>query len=250
MPDSVVSQVFLNTRFVFLQSSSMDSGVTYNYTWILNRGDRTYSRAFHVIKHNTSNVIIDLNEDLTFLLVINEDSISNYAFDQANLVLTLDSNEDLLDALSNFTIDALSYDPSSISKNVTCTLQVNFTLLDEYNRTMWPIGTAPPSFYNANYPGKVKIDLFEYVVGPNVTYRIRETQKDQLKKAKVYQQDQLNITWETPPPFDNITFLQTRTIHSQSRDTLIIYLQDINNKTHISYCYPDHQELGVICNRT
>ena len=71
-----------------------------------------------------------------------------------------------------------------------------------------------------------------------------------MKKAKVYQQDQLNITWETPPPFDNITFLQTRTIHSQSRDTLIIYLQDINNKTHISYCYPDHQELDVSCNRT
>jgi hypothetical protein len=89
------------------------------------------------------------------------------------------------------------------------------------------------------------------VVGPNVTYRIKETQKDQLKKARVYQQDQLNITWETPPPFENITFLQTRTIHSsKAKDTLIIYLQDVTNKTYISYCYPDHQELGVICNKT
>jgi hypothetical protein len=104
------------------------------------------------------------------------------------LVLTLDNNEDLLDVISNFTINALSFDPSDLAHNVTCSVNVNFTLLDEYNRTMWPIGIAPPSAYSANYPGKIKIDLFEYVVGPNVTYKIRETQKDQLKKAKVYQQ--------------------------------------------------------------
>ena len=67
----------------------------------------------------------------------------------------------------------------------------------------------------------------------------------------MYQQDQLNITWETPPPFENITFLQTRTVHgAKTKDTLIIYLQDVTNKTYISYCYPDHQELGVICNKT
>ena len=92
MPDSVVSQVFLNTRFVFVQSTSIDNNITYNYTWILNRGDRTYSRAFHVIKHSSANVMIDLNEDLTYLIIINEESISNYAFDQANLIFTLDYN--------------------------------------------------------------------------------------------------------------------------------------------------------------
>lgn len=27
-------------------------------------------------------------------------------------------------------------------------------------------------------------------------------------------------------------------------------MQDLNNKTHISYCYPDHQELNVVCNKT
>lgn len=61
MPDSVISQVFINTRFVFIQSSSTDNNIVYNYTWILNRGDRTYSRAFHVIKHDSANTLIDLN---------------------------------------------------------------------------------------------------------------------------------------------------------------------------------------------
>lgn len=61
MPDSKISQIFINERFVFIQSSSIDNDFTYNYTWILNRGDRTFSRAFKVIKHNTSNTMIDLN---------------------------------------------------------------------------------------------------------------------------------------------------------------------------------------------
>jgi hypothetical protein len=93
-------------------------------------------------------------------MVMNESSISNYAFDKADLTFTLDENEDLFDRISSFTINALSFDPTNLDQNVTCSLQFNFTLLDEYNRTMWPIGSAPPNFYNANYPGKVKIDLF------------------------------------------------------------------------------------------
>jgi len=62
-----------------------------------------------------------------------------------------------MDVISNFSILAVSSDPNQSSDNITCTLSVNFTLLDEYNRTMWPVGMAPPSTYNANYPGKVKI---------------------------------------------------------------------------------------------
>jgi hypothetical protein len=61
MPDSIVSQIFLNERFVFIQSQSQFNDITYNYTWIMNRGDRTYTKAFKVIKHNSAKTIIDLN---------------------------------------------------------------------------------------------------------------------------------------------------------------------------------------------
>jgi hypothetical protein len=27
-------------------------------------------------------------------------------------------------------------------------------------------------------------------------------------------------------------------------------MQDVNNLTYISYCYPDHEEIGVTCNKT
>jgi hypothetical protein len=90
-------------------------------------------------------------------MVIDEKKMTNYALDQANLVIKINNNEDMLDVISNFNITALSSDPKQPNANITCSLQINFTLLDQYNRTMWPIGSAPPSNYNANYPGKIKI---------------------------------------------------------------------------------------------
>ncbi len=36
----------------------------------MNRGDRTYTKAFKVIKHNSAKNIIDLNEDMTYLIII------------------------------------------------------------------------------------------------------------------------------------------------------------------------------------
>lgn len=83
-----------------------------------------------MIKHNSANVLIDLNEDYTYLMVMNESSISNYAFDKADLTFTLDNNEDLMNKISSFTINANSYDPTNLDQNVTCSLQLNFTLLD------------------------------------------------------------------------------------------------------------------------
>ncbi len=72
MPDSKVSQIFLNDRFVFIQSSSTAENTTYNYTWIMNRGDRTYNKAFKTIRHASAKTIIDLNEDMSYLIVIDD----------------------------------------------------------------------------------------------------------------------------------------------------------------------------------
>jgi hypothetical protein len=78
----------------------------------------------------------------------------------------------MLDKLMNFTIFGKSTDENT-AEEIKCSMIINFTLLENNNRTMWPIGIAPPSDYNANYPGKIKIALYEYVLGPNVTYTIK-----------------------------------------------------------------------------
>lgn len=56
------------------------------------------------------------------------------------------------------------------------------------------MGSAPPSKFSANYPGKVKLELGDYVLGPNITYNIREIQKDTIK-GKVFQNEQLEVVW-------------------------------------------------------
>jgi hypothetical protein len=45
-------------------------------------------------------------------------------------------------------------------------------MLEDNNRTIWPTGKAPSSVYQANYPGKVIIPIYDYVLGPNITYKI------------------------------------------------------------------------------
>lgn len=78
--------------------------------------------------------------------------------------------------------------------------------------------------------------MYEYVIGPNVTYKVTEVKKGQLKNNKIYQQDQLKITWEKQPPMKDLKFLRTETINRSSKDILLLYTQDSENKTFISLC--------------
>ena len=76
----------------------------------MNRGDRTYSKAFKVIKHTTDKTFIDLNEDESFLIVIDNEKLVNYKLDDSNMVIRLKKNEDLLDTINSFKIIATSKD--------------------------------------------------------------------------------------------------------------------------------------------
>jgi len=55
----------------------------------MNRGDRTYTKAFKTIRHGSAKTIIDLNEDMSFLIVIDDEKLANYALDDTNMVLKI-----------------------------------------------------------------------------------------------------------------------------------------------------------------
>lgn len=44
-------------------STSVEGGASFIYTWILSRGDRSYTTAFKVIKHSNANTFVDLNTE-------------------------------------------------------------------------------------------------------------------------------------------------------------------------------------------
>ncbi len=91
------------------------------------------------------------------MMVINDQAISNYALDDPSFVLQFDQNEQLMNVERSFTITAVSNDDNMPDVKVSCSLVLNFTLLDANNRTMWEVGAAPPSRFSANYPGQLKL---------------------------------------------------------------------------------------------
>jgi hypothetical protein len=59
----------------------------YHSTIIFDRGTRTYTNAYAVIHHSSSNAIVDLNLEHNALLSIDEDSIDTYFIDEPILTL-------------------------------------------------------------------------------------------------------------------------------------------------------------------
>lgn len=55
----------MNDRFLIVQSAVNATNSTgdyeMDYTWIFNKGARTYMNAYHVVNHNSSKVELDLN---------------------------------------------------------------------------------------------------------------------------------------------------------------------------------------------
>lgn len=148
------------------------SHIIYNYTWIFNRNDRTFNKAFKVINHNTYKSAIFLNKAKSYLLVVEDDALTNYAIERPILSIKPNDKEELQNQLLNFTVVAQSTDPLSTAR-ATCKLIVNFTVVSENNKTIWATGKTPPSFFSVNSPGDIYIPLHDYILGPNVTYEFK-----------------------------------------------------------------------------
>lgn len=71
--------------------------------------------------------------------------------------------------------------------------------------------------------------------------------KGQLKKFKIYQQDQLKINWEKQPTEKDIIFLRTETINRADQDILTIYTQDKTNTIYMTTCNPNHEQVDILC---
>lgn len=75
LPNSTIEQLALNLDYLVVQSftpvtTSKGEQVIYNYTWIFNRADRTFNKAFKVINHHTYKTAIFLNKAKSYLLVV------------------------------------------------------------------------------------------------------------------------------------------------------------------------------------
>lgn len=72
------------------------------------------------MSHGLSSTLIDVNEALSYILVVNDQSISNYYVDDPSFRLVFDDNEDLMNTQRSFTLSTYSTDSSTPSVNITC----------------------------------------------------------------------------------------------------------------------------------
>ena len=219
----------------FTWANTTESQIEYNYTWIFNRGDRTYNKAFKVLSHNTFRSAIFLNKAKSYLLVVDEDKITNYALNRPMLSISPKNDEGLMNQAFNFTVNAQSTDPLS-NVRVNCKLIVNFTVVSENNKTLWPTGKTPPERFSVNAPGELYVPVYEYVLGPNITYSFQAF-GPHPPHSYVLQQDQMHVFWSTSPGLIASRFLRADLWReAEGNDTVIIYLQDFSNKIYVSIC--------------
>ena len=67
MANSLVYNIAINRKFVIVQSTNNISlqnknYMLINYTWIFNKGSRTYMNAYKIIDHQSSTNFIDINK--------------------------------------------------------------------------------------------------------------------------------------------------------------------------------------------
>lgn len=81
MENSSIKQVFLNDRYLIVQSSADAYNATnpkfeIDYTWIFSKGSRTYLNAYHVINHNSSIVEVEFDRENSHIYIADEKGLT------------------------------------------------------------------------------------------------------------------------------------------------------------------------------
>lgn len=93
-----------------------------------------------------------------------------------------------------FTIQGLSVNTYT-SRSLVCSFTMAFTVVDINSMTLWKTGLTLPSTYYTNYPGELFIPLDRYILGPNITYGVKENQHPDMSAWWVLQQNETILHW-------------------------------------------------------
>lgn len=96
MEHSHIREVHVNDLFIIVQSAANATNDTnpnfeVDYTWIFSKGARTYSHAYAIINHNSSNVDLEFNRGNDKLLAADESGLYLYQISEPILTLEMDN---------------------------------------------------------------------------------------------------------------------------------------------------------------
>lgn len=79
--------------------------------------------------------------------------------------------------------------------------------MSKQNKSIFVTESRVSSVYNTIYPGQAQIALYDYAIGPNLTYVAEPLSKHDAPEAYVLQQNESKVFWSNGPT-TNIIFYQ------------------------------------------
>lgn len=158
MENSAVTQIFLNDRYVVVQSAADAYNATnpqfeLDNTWIFSKGSRTYLNAYYVIGHDSSNVELYFDRERSRLYIAEDNGFSLHEIGDASLVMNL-IDEEMIGKSQDLIIISESIDYPS-SRSVLCTVKFTVSFISSDNMTIFATGLDRPQTYSVNYPNPI-----------------------------------------------------------------------------------------------
>jgi hypothetical protein len=236
---SYVRSLWLNEDFVIVQASA---NVTYgagfminNYTWVLDRGDRTYGTAFKVVDHKHWNAFTHFNRRDNQLMIADEKGIVTYQLTVPYLSV-ISHNPGNQNKTFNAVVEALSKDP--YGDDFVCSVRLNLTFVAPESKSLFLTPDRTSSTYHAVYPGEAEIPLMNYAIGPNITYEVDHPDPKQVPISYVLQQNRSRLSWAGKP--SRIVFY--RQFEHFQNFTSVVIAQDSDLSLHTAECYHSDPE--------
>jgi hypothetical protein len=228
MENSNIKQIFLNDRYLIVQSAADAYNATnpkfeIDYTWVFSKGSRTYLNAYHVINHNSSIVEVDFDRQNSRLYIADEKGLTLRQIGDARLTLHY-IGDDKYGKSEEITLFADSFDWNS---NETFRCQEKFTVffVSKENMTIFPTGLDPTDVYSVNYPNPLEIPLSNYYIGPDIKYSVLNHKGDNLPASYVNKVNKTSIVFDKYPTLD-VVFFHTDVVVELGHDLVIYYYQD------------------------
>lgn len=238
MESSRIKQIFLNDRYLIVQSAadaynSTNPKFEIDYTWIFSKGSRTYLNAYHVINHNSSIVEVEFDREKSNIYIADEKGLTLRKIGDARMILHY-RDEKMYGKSEDLVIFAESFDWFS---NETFRCQEKFTVffVSHDNMTIFPTGLDPTDVYSVNYPNPLEIPLDLYYFGPNLQYSVLNHKGDMLPASWINKINKTSIKINPKPTLD-VVFFHTDVVVELGHDLILYYYQDTSNNTHVAEC--------------
>lgn len=134
-------------------------------------------------------------------------------------------------------VEARSHDP--YGEDFTCSIRLNLTFTDPADKTVYVTPDKVSARYYTVFPGKASIPLYDYAIGPNITYEVEHPDPALAPETVVLQQNSSRLTWKEVP--SNIVFYR-QFEHFENFSSVVVAQDGADLSLHVADCFHSDPE--------